>query len=283
MSRAKPLTQRDIKDREKFGLGPVQHGKIKQRKTCPWNFDDAIEILRDQPGNRITGVEKRECARARQDGLSPEKLAKFCERVHAFLQARVQGEIALICQMYSLECAVERRETDAAKAEAFQRAPRWHKRRQRELARLRKESNDWPLVRDALAKLDAIPWIPPSLEQEAARLAGGLPTAKSFNALKERYARASKAGSIGRSVAQSHVVQGLQTLAARYAPTLAWERGAVPPVDLTQFICEVLDTAGIKYPQPEGSPTRFRRLLIHPHPGQPDGTRKCSNSAMHRR
>jgi hypothetical protein len=277
MSRRPAFTQRKIKDREKFGFGPVEYGKIEQPSTCPWNFDVAIEILTDQRDNIITGVEMY----ARRNGRTPNKIAKLRASMHA----RVRGEIDALCRKYWLDYAVERQEADAAKAEAFQRAPRWHKRRQRELARLRKarESNDRSLARDALAKLDAIPWIPPSLEQEAARRAGGLPTVESFKVLKERYAGASKAGSIGRSVAQSHVVQGLQELAARYAPSLARKRGGAPPTDLTQFICEVLDTAGIKYPDPEGSPTRFRRLLIHPHPGQPDGTRKCSNSAMHRR
>lgn len=170
MPRAQQLTQREIDARAKFGLGPKpaeragDPGKIEQPEACPWNFDTAIEILRRQPDNLIMGVEMRACARARQNRRAPNEIAKMRARVRAWMHASVHGEIELICQMYRLECAIERQETEAAKAEAFQRAPRWHKHCQRALRQLREAEKlgDMVLARDAFAELRRYQLLPPA-------------------------------------------------------------------------------------------------------------------------
>ena len=245
MPRAPPFTQRKIAERAKFGFGPKPaereggRGKIEKPKSCPWNFNSAIDILARQKGSKIKTGEARDGA---------------------------HDQIAFICRLYELDRAVELQETDAAKAAAFQLASRWYKSRLRALAQIQKaiEIGDEARARDGLAKLHRLPWIAPALEQEAARLqqAKDLTVTESFNALKVRHARASGPGRIA-SDALICVVQRLQVLASEYAPKLTWTGRNVPP-ELKSFILEVLDAAGIKYPRSEENPTRFRRLLIRP-------------------
>ena len=129
MTEAKPFTQRKIeqrqvKSRRRFGFfvsakpkpgragaPSTTAGDIGQRIACPWNFDEAIGILARQPGCRIKTADDR---------------------------ARCKNEIALIFHLYQLERLAETQETNAAKASAFQRAPRWYKRRQRAITQLEK-------------------------------------------------------------------------------------------------------------------------------------------------
>jgi hypothetical protein len=241
MTVAKPLTQREIESLEKFGFGfvraepkPATPGE-NQTANCPlWNFDEAIGILARQRGCRIKTADDR---------------------------ARCKSEISLICHLYALERFIETQETDASKASAFQKAPRWDKPRQRAIARLEKAVQRENVgLQEALAELRAVPWLAQSLEQEAAREAKETPLSGSFKTLQDKYKRKSRRGK-KKSHALTHTIHRLQALASQYAPNLSWGGRDIPPA-LLEFILETLAAAEIKdYPGFVENPSKFRRLM----------------------
>ena len=249
MTVAKPFTQRDIEVRARVCFevlrekplcsphydlyvakikllhGPTRRATGHERQTPPtWDFNEAVDILA-RHSRILTGKDRRD----------------YCD------------QIDFICRLYRLERLVEAQETSAAKASAFQKERRWHKRRQR-------------------PRSQQGPRLPQALEQEAARLqATGKSADESFDMLRDRNKRASRPGR-GTSHALIHTLQRLQMLASRYAPALTWAKRNIP-TDLIIFLVTALDAAGIRPPDFGVNPSKFRSLMIKP-PSKANRSRK---------
>jgi hypothetical protein len=166
--RQPPFTLGDIKARERLGLGPTaaipnKAGSLLREvgggsHPCPYNFVAALEIL----GLGWVGAETKR---------------------------RYEFELAFICRAHKLAVRAEKEETAARKAEAFQKAPRLHRRRQlalKRIAAIRQRMGLAPEItrgemlpagndsdretirqtRQALGVLRDGGWLPQSLEQE---------------------------------------------------------------------------------------------------------------------
>jgi hypothetical protein len=149
LPRRRPLTQNDIKARERFWFAPIPVGiqskDGKQNLSSRWDFGDALECL------GITNTDAR---------------TKYQERLD------------LICKLHWLTRFGEGQETPARKAEAFQRAPRQYKRRQAALEQAKKadklegkaEADAADRLRRQAVRVLGQPYLPQALELEAARL-----------------------------------------------------------------------------------------------------------------
>jgi hypothetical protein len=274
MPRQPPLTQRDIKDRERFGLGPISAipGSLPPEvregsHPRPYNFDEALEIL----------------------GLGS---------VAAQTKRRYEFELAFICRAHELAVRAEKEETAARKAEALQRAPRLYRRRQLALERIAaltraqmlpaENDSGRETVRqtcEAVRVLRNEDWLPQSLEQEVMRLQ--LSTGGSFEDCCRELAKQYRSRSVvGRNETNAlrNTVHALQAFVSgindeidekftwkdrrknsdhtgrRRSPTT----GRNIPPRLIPFLVAVLDAAGIKHPSTETSLSKFRRLMAGP-------------------
>jgi hypothetical protein len=141
MPRRPPFVASDLREREKFGFGPVEDARASDKLA-----------------------------------IHPDKLAIYDEALRTLvviddLRSRCAEELDCILRRYELEKLVERQETPGRKAQAFQKERRWRKRRARISKRLEKhiEQNDDASARRASAELQRTPRLPAALEQEVWR------------------------------------------------------------------------------------------------------------------
>jgi hypothetical protein len=265
------FTERDIEEREKFGLGPRPATPYREGAParnvdnnhplpCLYNFDEALEIL----------------------GLGSVKAPR---------KRRYEHELTFICRAHELALCAEEKETAARKAEALQRAPRLYRRRQQALKRIaaaqqRKERGegvpaDRETTREAMRILRNQNWLPQSLEQEVMRLQ--LSTGSSFEdccrELMKQYRSRSTPGR-NETNALRNTIHALQAFASDIDSKFAWmdrrknsghmqrrrstTTGRNIPPALIQFLVAVLDAACIKHPDTADSPSKFRRLMARP-------------------
>jgi hypothetical protein len=279
MPRSKPFTSREIKGREKFGLGASKEwGRQAPAESIPyegrrWDFSIALGEL------GITG--KANCA-----------LATI--------------ELHQICQMYLLEAEVEKQETPARKAEALKKARHDHRSRRRAQEQLAKADAlraRGKHVRARKTEAEARrmlsrPRLPIALEMEVSQRnvqlcieaelrrmwalwfgAEKLPQEsvgmdEALAVLEKKY-RGQSAPGRHRSEALRLTVHRLQTFASGVQKRFAWanKRGCFefaqpPPLGLTMFIHETLKAADIKHPNPRDYQRRseFYALLLQPAP-----------------
>ena len=100
--------------------------------------------------------------------------------MEAELQPNVFDELSLICHHDKRVRLAEAQETPGRKARAFQLAPRWQNTRTREQELLLRHvrNGERKHAKQALRRLRKAPWLPPSLEQEAARKLGHIPSSR---------------------------------------------------------------------------------------------------------
>jgi hypothetical protein len=242
------LTQGDVEARARLGLGPVR----------PEHIASSCDL--DHP---------------KSDYL--DKALVILDIKNAEDRIRRIEQLKLICNLHKLIRLVEGQETDARKAEAFQRAPRWYKRRDQaarllkkadELEKSGKKNHTKPLYEKARSLLQSVPSLPQALEQEAWRLqALGLSRDESFGKLRDFHKQHSRAGRKA-SDALSFTVHALQAFAA--SKGLIWTEGRAPP-KLIKFIAAVLRSAKIKDCKREliENRSRFLDLLLKPTKSQP--------------
>jgi hypothetical protein len=177
MTVAKPFTQREIESRGRFGFV-----RAEPRKTPPGGTTlgegGAKPVGENAPGG-ASGKTGEQITGHWDEAVNILARQPYCRIKTAHDRARCQNEIGLICRLYELERFVEKQETNGSKASAFQRAPRWYKRRQPALTQLQKAAQhkdvelsqeQRQLVVEARTELRKLPHLAPSLEQEAARL-----------------------------------------------------------------------------------------------------------------
>jgi hypothetical protein len=158
MTVAKPFTQREIESRGRFGFV-----RAKPRKTPPGGTTlgetGAKPVGENAPGG-ASGKTGEQIAGHWDEAVDILARQPCCRIKTAHDRARCKNEIGLIFGLYTLERLAEKQETNSSKASAFQRAPRWYKRRQRAIARLEKgaQREDVGLARAAIAELRARPF-----------------------------------------------------------------------------------------------------------------------------
>jgi hypothetical protein len=196
---------------------------------------------------------------------------------------KCEAELILICINHRLTLLAERQETPGRKARALQLAPRWQR------ARLREQKQFWRVARNidigklakrlgepeeavhaALHRLgrrrwEQRPWLPQALEQEAVRVLGRIPESRAdFALVRKQVLRMSRPGRY-ESTALQIIIQALQACAAGWNPKLIWDESRrSPPRRLLRFLTQVLDAAGIPYPDPRESYSRFISLMLMP-------------------
>jgi hypothetical protein len=208
--RSKPVSQREIKAREKFGLGPVAaykqlRGDSGARKASgpgsgaaspsrpnsqqllSWDFNEPIEILR----------------------IKDDEIRRRC-----------QEELTLACRTFFLEQFSEKQETPHRKAYSLKREKRWSKQRQQYLAELERVAKDGNLASETLVRRVWAVQLPQALEQEVYRLKGTNSLGQSVVFLREQYEKAASSRGRVRSYALTHLVHRLQALASEHRPCL---------------------------------------------------------------
>jgi hypothetical protein len=198
-----------------------------------WNFNAAIDIL------NIRQIEER---------------------------ARCADELSLICHHDKLIRLADAQETPGRKARAFQLAPRWERTRAREqellLRHVRNGENK--LAEQADRRLRKAPRLPQSLEQEAARELGHIPSSQSdYGRLRKQTMRPEPRGR-SKSWALYSTIHSLQACAGAWNKKLIWSAGRAPPKRLLKFLVEALHAAGIKHPNPETNRSKFIALMGRP-------------------
>jgi hypothetical protein len=204
-----------------------------RRVARNWNFNAAIDIL------NIRQIEGR---------------------------ARRADELSLICHHDKLVRLAEALETPGRKARAFQLAPRWQNTltREQELLFRHVQNGERKLAKQALQRLRKAPWLPQSLQQEAARQLGHIPSSRSdYARLRKQTMRPEPRGRY-KSWALRSTIHTLQACAAAWNKKLIWSAGRAPPKRLLKFLVEVLRAAGIKHPNPETNWSKFIALMLKP-------------------
>jgi hypothetical protein len=196
---------------------------------------------------------------------------------HFEKRARCADELSLICHHDKLVRSAEAQETPGRKARAFQLAWRWQKAQMREQELLSRHvrNDERKLAEQALRRLQKMPSLPQSLEQEAARELGRLPSSRcDYALLRKRTMRPEPRGKY-KSWALHSTIHALQACAATWNKKLVWRTGRAPPKRLIEFIIEVLHAAGINHPNPTKNRSKFIALMGRPRkqsPAQPNGT-----------
>jgi hypothetical protein len=109
-----------------------------------------------------------------------------------------------------------------------------------------------------------LPWLPQSLEQEAVRELGHIPSSrKDFASLQGRKMRVARRGRY-KSWALRNTVHALQACAATWNKKVFWSAGRAPPNRLLKFLVEVLSAAKITHPSPEMNRSKFIALMLRP-------------------
>jgi hypothetical protein len=194
-----------------------------------------------------------------------------------------------IIRAHRLALRVEDEESPAGKAEAFHGAIRSCERlghivdriadtslsekySKRELERYREEAR-------------LLQRLPPALADELMRrqqLSNGHSLADCCRELRDHYRSESKPGR-NKTYALRNTVHRLQAFASSIDKELNWmsrrqasgpkrrakATGRNVPGDLIRFVISVLDAAGIEHPSSEGSPSKFRRLMVGHRPRPP--------------
>jgi hypothetical protein len=188
---------------------------------------------------------------------------------HYEKRVRCTDDLIHICHFHQLVRTAETQETPERKARAFQLAPRWQKARMREW---RKMGNiDKKLAEQAFWRWQKLPWLPLSLEQEAVRELGHIPTSRNdFALLRKQTMRPEPRGRV-KSWALRATVHALQACAASWNSKLIWNDGRVPPERLIKFLAEALRAAGIRHPNPKTNRSKFIALMGRPKKQCPDG------------
>jgi hypothetical protein len=192
-------------------------------------------------------------------------------------RARCTDELNLICYFHLLVKVQEAQETPGRKARAFQLAPRWQKWRRRELELLlcHVHNGEKNLAEQALRQLRKMPCLPQSLEQEAVRELGHIPSSRSdYALLRKRTMRPEPRGKY-KSWALRSTIHALQACAAAWNKKLIWTAGRAPPKELRKFLVEVLGAAKIKHPSLEMNRSKFIVLMLKPKKqssARPNGT-----------
>jgi hypothetical protein len=223
--RRPPVTQKDIAERKRVFDA-----------SRSWDFEEALDCLE----------------------MSKDALKERCGE-----------QLSLICRLYWATKLGEQQETPARRAAALRKAQRQWPRRRDAIEQLKKAERSIEQGRkraeqitDQAKRSLNQPWLPQSLEQEAARL-------PSFNAadprpafadLEEQYRRRSRAGR-HQSRALEDTVHRLQAAASDIDKYLTWYEGESCPPGLIPFIEAVLNAAAISYPDPIDNASRFRRLM----------------------
>jgi hypothetical protein len=202
-----------------------------------WNFDPAIDIL------NIRHIEKR---------------------------ARCTDELSLICHHDLLVRKAEEQETPGRRARAFQLAPQWRNARMREWREMGDPNKK--RAEQALRRWQKLPWLPQSLEQEAVRELGHIPTSRNdFALLRKRTMRSVRRGR-HKSWALRSTIHAIQACAATWNKKLIWDKNRrAPPERLLEFLVEVLRAARINHPNPETNRSKFIALMHRPKKQCPAG------------
>ena len=230
MPRRTPFTQADIEARSQLtGLPQIADPKTGTPALPNWNFSAALDIL---------------------------SVRHIAERT------RCADEITFICNLNKLTRCAEAQETPGRKARAFQLAPRWQKARVREWRKMGDANKK--LAEQAFRRWQKSSWLPQSLEQEAVRELGHIPSScKDFALLQEQKMRVARRGRY-KSWALRNTVHALQACAAAWNKNFIWSAGRVPPKRLLKFLVEVLRTARINHPNPETTWSKFIALMLRP-------------------
>jgi hypothetical protein len=194
---------------------------------------------------------------------------------HIEKRDRCADELRLILHHDKLVRLAEAQETPGRKARALQLAPRWQKAQLREqkllLRHVRKDERK--LAQQALRRLQKIPSLPQSLEQEAVRELGYIPNSRSDYALLRERTMHPKPRGRHKSWALHRTIHALQACVATWDKKLIWSDGRAPPKRLIQFLVEALRAARIKHPNPETNRSKFIALMGRP-PRKQSGTKK---------
>jgi hypothetical protein len=135
--------------------------------------------------------------------------------------------------------------------------------------------NNKKVAEEAFRRWQNLPWLSQSLEQEAVRELGHIPSSrKDFALLQKRKMRAARRGRY-KSWALRTTVHALQACAVAWNKNFIWSAGRVPPKRLLKFLLEVLRAAGIKHPNPETNWSKFIALMLRP----PKATSAGANGA----
>jgi hypothetical protein len=233
LPRRSPFTQADIEARSRLsGLGPSANPRTGTPVHADWNFSEAMDTL---------------------------NIRHFEERT------RCADQLSFICTVNRLARCAEAQETRGRKARAFQLAPRWQKARMREWREMdtAKNANE-KLTERAFRRWQKLPSLPQSLEQEAVRELGHIPSSRTdFALLKERQMRMASRGRY-KSWALRNTVHALQTCAGTWNKKFIWSAGRAPPKRLVKFLVQVLRAAGIKHPNPDTNWSKFIVLVLRP-------------------
>jgi hypothetical protein len=212
---------------------------------------------------------------------------------------RCEAELILICINYDLMLRAEAQETPGRKAQAFQLAPGWQRRRREEQKLFwRNRQRLWRTLRNADKKLaeqalwlwkreahrlwEQRPWLSQSLEQEAIRILESLeqealeqealeqeavrriPSSRDdFTLLQQEMKRRARRGRY-KSWALRNTIHALQACATYYNKRLIWDETnpRAPPKPLLKFLVQVLRAANIKPPDPEQNYSKFVSLML---------------------
>jgi hypothetical protein len=138
------------------------------------------------------------------------------------------------------------------------------------------------LAERAFRRWQKLPWLPQSLEQEAVRELGHIPSSrKDFALLQGRKMRVARRGRY-KSWALRNTFHALQACAAAWNKRLFWSSGRAPPKRLIRFLVEVLRAARIKHPNPETNWSKFIALMLRPKKQSsagPSGTERQAENA----
>jgi hypothetical protein len=186
---------------------------------------------------------------------------------HIAKRADCNDQLILICSVHELARCAEAQETPGRKARALQLAPRWQKTRKREQKLfLRKARNvDKKPAEQALRLWQKRVWLPQSLEQEAVRKLGHIPSSRGdFALLQKQMKRVARRGRY-KSWALRNTIHELQACAVTWSKKLIWDKNRrAPPKRLLKFLVQVLGAAKIKHPNPEESYSKFISLMLRP-------------------
>jgi hypothetical protein len=228
MPRSKPVSQREIKAREEFGLGPVaaSPSRLNSKQWPSWDFSEPMNVL------RIKGDKKR---------------------------SRCKEALTLVCKSFFLEEFAEKQETPDRKACSLQRTQQWRKQWQRYLAELKHavRTKNKKAANTLVRRMWGVQ-IPQMLEQEVYRLRGD-PIEQNVAMLQEKYKKASRRGRV-KSLALARLIHRLQALASEHRRDLIWLGRNIPP-DLIRFVRATLEAAGIRHAGHD-NPSKLRKHMI---------------------
>jgi hypothetical protein len=251
--RCKPVSQREIKAREGFGLGPV--AASSKRST-----GDKGGALKDTGLGADAALSSKSKQLPSWDFSEPIKILEIRDDKSCI---RCQEELTLACRTFFLEQFAEKQETPDRKACSLQREKQWRKRRQHDLAELEQalRTKDGNLASTLVRRIRNVQ-LPQALEQEVYRLKATNSQEHSVATQRKKYENAASGRGRIKSHALTHLVQRLQLLASEHRRCLTWS-GRNIPRDLIRFIRDTLAAAGIR-PAGDNNPSKLRQHMIKP-------------------